>query len=645
VQLLGIYVYSRDGRRRDITFTPGKLNIITGASKTGKSALIDILEYCLGSGECRVPPGVIRDSAAWYGIKLVSSQGEIFVGRADPGEKKSSTDIYVDLGVHVEVPEFSALQQNNTTDALVSMLGTISGIEPNQHEVEPTRTSPPLEANFKHALKFSIQRQDEVARRSQLFHSQEDPFISLALRDSLPYFLGVVSDDRLRKQSELRRLTSVERGLQKELTDLVLPLDVETSMARLLIAEAQDVGLIETTAFATAEDVKLALRRALSNELDDADFDVDTSAGMQALRQEREELSSAYKQQRERLALITGLAEERDEYAIEAQDRIGRLSPTQAIKNERPVDHCPLCQSLLAAIPPSVALLSERLSDLRSQVGSIGMSKPTVDRRMHELRIDVERLRLKLRSNHQSIMRLTEQHDQLIMERPLHLQQSHVRGRISLYLESLDNAPDPKSELNDRLKDVQAQIEKLRDDLSATDVVERLKSALNIIGIDMTQLAQQLDFEFSGAPLRLDVTKLMVIADRTQGPIEMRQMGSGSNWIACHVVAHLALHRWFARENRPVPHFLILDQPTQVYYPPERDVDGRVDVLDNEDRRAVNDLFALLFAFSDQLDESMQIIVLDHASLDNERFRGATIETWRKGKKLIPPEWLAIEKD
>ncbi len=644
MQVLGIYVYAEDGRRRDITFIAGKVNIISGASKTGKSALIDILEYCLGSSECRIPPGVIRDNAAWYGVKLTTKAGEVFIARADPGERRSSTEIYYDLGASIDPPVLADLKQNTTTDGLITLLTGLSGIEPNQHEVEPNRTSPPLEANFKHALKLCIQRQDEIARRSQLFHSQDDPFIALALRDTLPYFLGVVSDDRLRKQSELRRLTGVERGLRKELNELALSLDVETPTARLLLAEAQNVGLVGARGYDSVEDVNSALNAALQSEGLDGDLSDDASVGMQVLRQEREALTSAYRSQRERLALLSGLAAERESFAAEAEDRIGRLGPASAVTEPGHVDQCPLCRSSLTVIPPTVKLLQDRLQDLRGQVGSIGVSKPAVDQRLQALRDDVERLRLKLRSNHQSIVRLSEQQDQLIVERPRHLQQSHVRGRISLYIDSLKALPDPQSEIYERLRDVREEIERLRNDLASTDVAERLKSALNIIGIDMTQLAQQLDFEFSGDPLRLDLARLMVLADRSEGPIEMRQMGSGANWIACHIVAHLALHRWFTRENRPVPRFLILDQPTQVYYPPEQDREGRLDELENEDRRAVNDLFKLLFDFVDALRPDLQIILLDHAYLDDTRFKDATVETWRHGTKLIPQDWIGFNQ-
>jgi len=49
-----IVIYSHSGEIRDITLRENGLNIITGKSKTGKSAIIDIIDYCLGRGAFNV---------------------------------------------------------------------------------------------------------------------------------------------------------------------------------------------------------------------------------------------------------------------------------------------------------------------------------------------------------------------------------------------------------------------------------------------------------------------------------------------------------------------------------------------------------------------------------------------------------------
>ena len=43
-QISKLILYSRTGQIRELTFRPGGLNVLTGASKTGKSAIIDIVD-------------------------------------------------------------------------------------------------------------------------------------------------------------------------------------------------------------------------------------------------------------------------------------------------------------------------------------------------------------------------------------------------------------------------------------------------------------------------------------------------------------------------------------------------------------------------------------------------------------------------
>ena len=53
---------------RCLSFDSEAVNIITGASRTGKSALIPIIDYCLGSDKCTIPVDIIRDACSWFGV-------------------------------------------------------------------------------------------------------------------------------------------------------------------------------------------------------------------------------------------------------------------------------------------------------------------------------------------------------------------------------------------------------------------------------------------------------------------------------------------------------------------------------------------------------------------------------------------------
>jgi hypothetical protein len=71
LQIRSISVYSHDGERRDVEFRLGSLNIVTGASKTGKSALLDIVDYCWGRAECTVPEGLLPQANPSSAIKAM----------------------------------------------------------------------------------------------------------------------------------------------------------------------------------------------------------------------------------------------------------------------------------------------------------------------------------------------------------------------------------------------------------------------------------------------------------------------------------------------------------------------------------------------------------------------------------------------
>nr|WP_282547909.1 DUF3732 domain-containing protein [Streptomyces rochei] len=129
------------------------------------------------------------------------------------------------------------------------------------------------------------------------------------------------------------------------------------------------------------------------------------------------------------------------------------------------------------------------------------------------------------------------------------------------------------------------------------------------------------------------------MTDTEQGPAPLFRIGSGENWVGYHVIVHLALHRYFSRQGRPVPRILMLDQPTQVWYRSEVDqASGTLE--DDTDRAAVTRLFRLIHDVARELAPDLQIIVSDHANLDEPWFQGSVRHNWRGGRKLIPQRWI-----
>src|ERR1035438_4790952 len=89
---------------RIIPFEPGKINIITGESGTGKSTLTWIIDYRLGSEKCSIPVGLIRDVTEWFGLHLQLANTQMILARRDPGDQQATDDMYWDEGLEVSVP-------------------------------------------------------------------------------------------------------------------------------------------------------------------------------------------------------------------------------------------------------------------------------------------------------------------------------------------------------------------------------------------------------------------------------------------------------------------------------------------------------------------------------------------------------------
>jgi ABC-type ATPase involved in cell division len=71
--IASIFFLGVSAQRREITLVRNAMNIITGASGTGKSTLIKAIDYCLGSGKCELPVHVRRRTVA-VGVKWVAGE-------------------------------------------------------------------------------------------------------------------------------------------------------------------------------------------------------------------------------------------------------------------------------------------------------------------------------------------------------------------------------------------------------------------------------------------------------------------------------------------------------------------------------------------------------------------------------------------
>lgn len=96
-QIRGIVLWPRNKKfkPRTLRFELGKVNVISGASRTGKSAVIPIIDYCLGASTCSIPVNTIRKYCEWFGIVVATEQGDKLLARKEPGAQRSTNDMFL----------------------------------------------------------------------------------------------------------------------------------------------------------------------------------------------------------------------------------------------------------------------------------------------------------------------------------------------------------------------------------------------------------------------------------------------------------------------------------------------------------------------------------------------------------------------
>lgn len=636
-----VSIYSFAGDLRTVKFNRHGLNILTGRAKTGKSSIIDILDYCFGRSECYVAEGAIRRNVSWYAVEIQNQDDVIFIARRNPDpDKTTSPDIFIRRGQYDEAPIYPELQKNTTEEALIRLLTRFAGIAENEHR-PLTGTRGPLQATIRHAIFLCFQKQDEIASRDRLFHRQGDQFIPQAIKDTLPYFLGAVDEDHFLRQNELDDARQELRKLEAQKEALKRNSEESNQKIRRFILDAKRVGLIDQ-GFETQDNALalVELQKAVSTEIDSPTIVSDSADIIVRLQNELDTLRHQFGDVQNDIRATRHFLTEQTSFSTEASEQRARLSSIGLFKGQSENDkNCPVCESQLDVPTASSAALQSALENIEGQLRAVAAESPHLQQRLDDLNKSGTDIRDAIVATQRNLERAYRDDERARAQRDQVIERARVSGRIGAFLDQT-TAADEHQDIDRLIESAKRKVGALEAQVSTDDIGQRIDTFLNLISDYMTEYAKDLELEHADGRIRLDLKKLTVVADTFTGPIPLNRIGSGENWIGYHVVTHLALHRWFRDQGRPVPGILVFDQPTQAHYPPEADQDGRVDGLQDADRRAVQRLFELMRDAADDIGESFQVLVLDHAHLDEDWFEGSIIEEWRGDNALVPKPWI-----
>ncbi|MGA3826234.1 DUF3732 domain-containing protein [Pseudomonas chlororaphis] len=652
-------VIDHDNEIHKVTFKAG-LNIVTGKSSTGKSAIIEIFDFCLGNSDNTIPKGVITARSKLYFTILEFDSGLLVLSRDGSSEKLFIRDMGgasledVLLGMK-NLKDFFKANCYFPLREFKKELGryfavTMTDIDEDAggRDYGAAKASTPSIRSF---ASYMLQHQNLVANKHALFYRFDEKRKRDQVIEHLKIFMNFVdqqyfwvSQDYNELKAELKKIDNQIPKTKQEKADF-------TSKVEGLLAEYQVISgtaLTSLTAVQIANSPKGSLMKVR-----DANVRIDSVADSytiqkKALEEERAKQTVKVRELQDKLFAVRSSISLTEDFA----STINNLPvPEYAEVSEA---QCPFCDAPNHQVESEANKLTKAIDWMNSELKISSYARESFREEEGKITKKFTEQKEILSGIQSRITRLEKQVEDLKKSKTVDEIALRVKHRLELEIENYSNKP--KSELEGTRKIIEAKMAALKPILDGYDVPGKMRDLSDLINSEMARIGAGFDFEPAYMPINLkfDPENFDLWHESDEmGNVYLRSMGSGANWLYSHLTLFLALHSVFAQKHKDgckIPPILFLDQPTQVYFPAKIDhgqqgfdaralakLTDRVEQVD-EDIGSVTNMFDKLVEFCQETKEATgimpQIIVTDHADeleLSGEAdFQSFVRVTWRK---------------
>lgn len=640
-----------------VQLEPG-LNIITGKSSTGKSAILEIFDYCMGSTEDTIPVGIITERAETFFIVLEFPNYLLVAARQKSSDRCFLLEQY---GVDSEnllalINEPKAFFQTKYFMPLADFkksLGrhfavTLENIDedPFRKAAGKDRSATPSVRSFS---SFMLQHQNLIANKHAIFYRFDEKRKRDQAIEHFKILMGLVDEQYfdIHKDHELAKaeLKKIQAQIPKQDQRKK---DAIALYKRHLVAYETLAGqpLMEVTAEDIYEKPKLFLRLITEREVKiDALSDL-TEKRRAALEVEQVNMLAEKRKVQGQMRLVN------NSIASATQFKTDMMSGNVPVSTEVSESHCPMCdaETLTPAVETNKLLGAIRWLNSELKLSSYARESFADERR--KIQTELDKVNAELRRIKADIEPLDEEVKRLKTSRSI--SEQAIKAKLRLELDIQKQITKPESELTEIEKAQAKEVARLAALLGEYDIKERLRELRQNIDEKMCELGNTFDFEDTYKPsaLRFDIDTFDLWYEQTaKTRVYLRSMGSGANWLYSHLALFLSLHYQFAAYSQSgckIPPILFLDQPTQVYFPASIDDADKFDSVElskhakredkvDDDMKAVTNMFTQLAKFCAETGQATgvipQIIVSDHADKLNlgegYQFQDYVRATWR----------------
>lgn len=637
-----IFVFGDKQEKREVELDSG-LNIITGDSKTGKSALLEIVDYCLFANRSTIPKGVVDNFANLYSIVLKVSEKYIVIARPS-AKTNNGSKAFIKL-------ETSDQFLNNFTSEYFSDLEA-RPIKEIQAEVEKhlglsvldtrldeddNKKNSSGKATLRSFVSFLFQHQNLIANKHSIFYRFDDYYKRKKTIEDFPIIIGWETSEYFLYYRELKEKQKELRAHETLIKSLRLKNDEMLEQLRSIIESYYNLIGLDLTSDISLTDLK-KIARNLPNITNNSYSDSNIKGRVTEKEAERGVLKSMLDDTQNLLSLL-------ENNSNLTQGHIAQLKFLEVTSEFEPNEEsliCPICHTENTDLIDEIDAIHNSREKLKDELAKIGIYKEDNSHQIEELRKNRNSCKRKINKVTSEIETLEKQDKEHQNNKSLRDQAFLAKGMTEANIRNLFSK-DAQQALSPDIDELSKRITWLKLKLEGFDLDSKIAEAEAFLSEKMTEICNKLDFEDELKPgvLRFSIKDFVFYYHfNDKEKIYLSEMGSGANWLACHLSLFIALlHLNCKMKRSSIPSFLFIDQPSQVYFPTKYGTveDGDDDNPD-ENIKQVKNIFKVMIEALVNIEKECgfmpQIVVMEHA--DEKEFNQYVKKRWKKdGEKLI----------
>lgn len=606
-----IVLWLNNGKIREIEFMPNKVNLITGESNTGKSAILEIVDYCFFTSKSKISDSMINEHVMWYGINIAVNDKNYTIARESLSEGKVSDKYY--FSSFGEIPLI--VTSNNSENAIKSIIETEFKID-RDAKFPTSYGSNYIKAGTKISLRYflmfntisgNIIENDEGV----FFDKQNDIRYKEALPRIFDLALGIETVENILKSEKKAELeTQLAKLIRKNKTLSSKGSDFYKEQVEIL-QKAKELHVIREDV--KAEEVIIELNKAIQG------FETEPTTNS-----EKEKLESSFYSLQRKIRNLKLFSSEYNKYKSSIKNLEDSLKPIEFLReNDSEIIKTSIFEQL-------VTTYTKDLTKIRKSFSNNTPIDIQVNDNVKDLENELEIIKSKLDL-------LPKENKSFKSEREKYFFLGQVKSKLEIFstessfltsydkeIEALETEMKQLIVINTEGK--RELTIKLTEEIISEYIKESDKALANYS-------TYQPVFDFKNKSLLLRKPKTSYIEN----------VGSSSNHMFLHLFFSLAMHEVIFENQAPfVAPFLIIDQPSRPYF----GTNGKRKTDDPEsDDYKIKKAFELLDRFIETRKSNkgdFQLIVLEHIPIESvSNLKNIHIvEEFFDGNALIPRSYL-----